>query len=129
MWNKKQKFQNNAINILLALLIVYAIYALFPFLQTVGRFATLVLYPFLIAALFYYLLRPIVSWLEKRMSKYIAILLAYCILAGFFIFVIVYIYPIVKEQINLLLEVKQNIAMDGKTKEMIEYYLAYLNSL
>lgn len=89
---------------LLVLLVVYTVYALTPFLEAVGGFVIAVIYPFLVALILYYLLRPLVTLLRKKIPLYLAILCAFAILIALIVLAVVYIYPPVKDQVGMLIE-------------------------
>lgn len=118
MWNQ-QDFQYKAFGILLSLLIVYTLYALLPFLGAIVGFIALVLYPFFLAAILYYLLRPAVRFLQKKMSIYLAILLTYCAIGAFIAFLVMFVYPIIVNQVSHFLEYQKNLT----TQKSSQFFL------
>ncbi len=87
---------------ILTLLTLCVGYIFFPFILFIIQFIIKILAPFFIAIIFYYLFRPLVRGLEKPLSIYGSIFVAYVILFAFFSFLAIYIYPVVYEQINIL---------------------------
>ncbi|WP_442601752.1 AI-2E family transporter [Paenibacillus sp. KN14-4R] len=60
--------------------------------------------PFLLGGVFYYLLRPIVDFFTKRgMNKSLSILLIYLFLFGIIVFVVMTLIPMLKTQLNNLI--------------------------
>ncbi|TYS18721.1 AI-2E family transporter [Rossellomorea vietnamensis] len=60
--------------------------------------------PIVLGGIFYYLLRPLVNFLAKKMPRPAAILIIYVVVIGIFTGVIFYIGPILQRQINSLIE-------------------------
>ncbi|MGD6967067.1 AI-2E family transporter [Rossellomorea vietnamensis] len=60
--------------------------------------------PIVLGGIFYYLLRPLVNFLAKKMPRPAAILIIYLVVAGIFTGVIFYVGPILQRQINSLIE-------------------------
>ncbi|MGD6802880.1 AI-2E family transporter [Rossellomorea vietnamensis] len=60
--------------------------------------------PIVLGGIFYYLLRPLVNFLAKKMPRPAAILIIYLVVIGIFTGVIFYIGPILQRQINSLIE-------------------------
>lgn len=88
--------------ILIFLLIAYVGYSLLPLMESIGEFIAKVFYPFILALIFYYLLRPIVQFLKPKMSIYLAITLTFLLFSALVAIIIVYFYPSIKNQINTL---------------------------
>jgi predicted PurR-regulated permease PerM len=128
MWKLGTNFQNKAINVFLTLLILLTIYSLLPFIQSIGGLISIVFYPFCIAGIFYYILRPVVNQLQKKMPKWLASLIALSLLTIFIGVMFIYIYPIVYGQINLLLKFNKESIPNQSLRDMIENFLIYLNS-
>lgn len=83
MWYQSN-FYKYATGIILTLLIILLVYHVAPLFTPVLNFITVVLLPILIASLFYYILRPIVHLIERklRFSRTFAILLVYVVFFG-----------------------------------------------
>jgi predicted PurR-regulated permease PerM len=60
--------------------------------------------PIVLGGIFYYLLRPLVNFLAKKMPRPAAILIIYLVVIGIFTGVIFYVGPILQRQINSLID-------------------------
>jgi len=99
---------------------VGAIGVLFALLlgSIVGQLGTVILYVAL--ALFLALgLDPLVSWLQKRMPRWLAILLVVIVVVGVFVGLIATIVPIVIEQTRILIEDWPTIADNVEKSDLI----------
>lgn len=71
----------------------------------IGTFLSIAAVPIIIASLFYYILQPIVSWLEdKNMKRIYAISLVFAVLILLFSIALITVIPIVQTQIENLIE-------------------------
>jgi predicted PurR-regulated permease PerM len=96
------RYGYGAIVVLLILYLLTKVTYLFhPF---VVIFRTLFL-PFVIAGVFYYLLRPLVHFLVRnRINRTVSILSVFLILFGLITFIVVAIVPVIQNQLNNLIE-------------------------
>lgn len=89
--NCDSKFLKYTISILLVLLIVYIIGKLDFILAPLKEISTIILFPFIGAGLFYYLLRPLVRYLDhKGINRTIAVLSVFLVFIAFFSILIIY---------------------------------------
>lgn len=104
MWYKHKFFKYGA-SILLVLLIIFMLGQIDFFLEPFRKLLASIFTPLLISAIFYYILRPLVSLLEKiRIRRTIAILLSFIIVVFLFIILSTYTGAIIVEQFNQLLK-------------------------
>ena len=96
---KSPSFVNFSILFLIA---IYVGYALLPAISSLLQFTLKILSPFGLSIILYYLLRPLVRILKKRISLPLAIAIAYLVLVAVFTLLIFFIYPKIQEQIDLL---------------------------
>lgn len=100
MWYNK-KFFKGCVSILLVLTIIFLGYQLFPLFASVVQFITTLLFPVIIAGLFYYIFRPIVHYFDtKKVPRYLSILLIYLGMIILLSIIIGAIWPYVGKQIN-----------------------------
>ena len=121
-WYNNPDFQSRALDGLITLLILYIIYALSPLFLSIAQFVILCIYPFLIAIVLYYLLRPLVRLLQIKLPTWLSILLSYVVLIGFIVFVVIYIYPTAEMQMDLFLKFKQTFLDNEKFKGLLQGY-------
>ncbi|MGG5372094.1 AI-2E family transporter [Enterococcus sp. AZ196] len=75
------------------------------FFVPIGTFLSIAAVPIIIASLFYYILQPIVSWLEdKNLKRIYAISLVFAVLILLFSIALITVIPIVQAQIENLIE-------------------------
>jgi predicted PurR-regulated permease PerM len=111
---------------IVAFVVAYILHTFFPALVSLGRFIVSVLSPFLIAVILYYLFRPLVNLLRKRLSIYGAIIVSFIVLFGFMTFVIVFIYPAIVDQVDVLKQANlEHISSEGQDGETLlqKFYL------
>lgn len=80
MWFN-EAFYKYTVAIILVLVIIALMYYTAPIFYPILWFAAAILLPILFSTFFYYALRPVVDFLERRMPRYLAILLIYAVLA------------------------------------------------
>lgn len=80
MWFHEPFFKY-AVGIVLILMSTALLYYSSPMFAPILWFAAAILLPILFSTFFYYLLRPIVDFLERHMPRYLAILLIYAVIA------------------------------------------------
>lgn len=99
MWYKKNFFKI-ATGIILVLLIILLTINILPVISTILNLATSILLPVIIAVVLYYVLRPLLRFLEqKRIPRILSLIFIYCLLFIFFGFVITFIWPTIGGQI------------------------------
>lgn len=86
------------INILLLTKISFVFTPFIVFLKTI-------FFPVLLAGVLFYILHPFVSLLEKKgVSRIVSIVSIYLIVLGLFVFLVVTVIPIIKDQIDALID-------------------------
>ncbi len=86
------------INILLLTKISFVFTPFIVFLKTI-------FFPVLLAGVLFYILHPFVSLLEKKgVSRIVSIASIYLIVIGLFVFLVVTVIPIIKDQIDALID-------------------------
>jgi len=99
------KFYRYAYGVILVLLILYLSTKVSFLLNPVLKVIQTLFLPFILAGVFYYLLRPFVNFLAKRkVNRTLGILLIFLILLGILAFIILEIVPIVRTQLNNLIQ-------------------------
>jgi predicted PurR-regulated permease PerM len=101
MLTRRFDFLEKALSVLVTLLIIYVIYLLYDFFAELGDLLS-VLYPFIIAGIFFYLFRPVVRLLKKKLPTTLSILLTFLFILMIFTFIAMYIYPITANQVSML---------------------------
>ncbi len=99
-------FFRNLVAVILLLLVVYLGYTLYPVLRSILGFVSTILFPFFLAMVFYYLLRPLLEKLKTYMSFTMALILTLCALIAFFVLISAYLYPVIAEQALSLKTIK-----------------------
>lgn len=107
---------------LLVSLLLFLLEKTFPLISTVARFMFKILIPFMIAALFAYLLHPIVEWLSKYIPGWLSILSIFFLIfagAGYGIY---QAYPLFVQQLR---ELTKNLPelMDTYQKWIFQLYI------
>lgn len=116
MWYKKNFFQY-ATGLLLVFLIIYLASLLSPLLLPAFNFLTTIMLPLIFAGLLYYLFKPYVNYLNKKgVPRQIAILIIYALGVFFIGLVIVYVYPIIFEEVSSLGEATSEKIAEVKEK-------------
>lgn len=107
MSNLTQKALNSPVFINLVILVLLAVYvgsSVLPGIESALKFVLTILTPFFLGIFLYYLLRPLVQFLQRKMNINLAIAIAYLVLALFVTFVGFFIYPAIQKQFDLLFE-------------------------
>jgi predicted PurR-regulated permease PerM len=100
MWYKN-KFFKITTGIILLLLILYLAIQLKPILNLFYDFITTLLYPIMIAIVLYYVLRPLLQFMEKkRIPRILSIIIIFFIIYLFISFIIMFIWPYVSQQVS-----------------------------
>ncbi|MBO2944906.1 AI-2E family transporter [Paenibacillus sp. F411] len=116
----QNKYFRTCLGIIAFLLIVYLLTKIsFLFRPFVDIF-NLLLVPIALAGFFYYLLRPVVDYLEKRkIKRALAVLMIYFVFAALFALFIVTVWPTLREQIENFISNAPNLVQDVQ-KQMDE---------
>jgi predicted PurR-regulated permease PerM len=90
------------LNVILALLIIFLFTKVDFVFAPVGKFINVVGPPIAIAAVFYYLMNPVVEWLEKKWSipKLLTISLLFVLLIGLIVLGISLLIPVIQKQVQ-----------------------------
>lgn len=100
MWYNK-KFFKVSLSILLVLLIIFLGFKLFPLFELIFQFITTLFFPVIIAGVFYYIFRPIVTYFDKKkISRYFSIALIYFLLVLCASIIVSLVWPYVEKQIG-----------------------------
>lgn len=98
-----EKFFKYAVGILLVLAIISLFYQLDALMKPVFDVAAALFLPIVFSFLLYYLLRPIVQFLEKfKLPRYLCIIFIYIFIAFMLVVFLAYLGPILAEQISAL---------------------------
>lgn len=98
-----ENFFKYACAILLILAIVFLFYQVDVLLKPLLEIVSALFLPIVFSFLFYYLLRPIVLFLERfKIPKYLAIFFIYCFIALLLVVFFTYLGPIIAEQVKAL---------------------------
>ena len=99
------KFFKLCLAVILVLIIIY-LGSLVDFIfRPVLSFFSIILVPLMLSGFFYYLLRPLVDFLEKRkLNRSLAILLLYVVFAGILTGFIIGVWPSLRDQIVALVQ-------------------------
>ncbi|TYR80801.1 AI-2E family transporter [Priestia megaterium] len=110
---KLPRFFKSGLAILLVLSILFMLSKVQYILQPIGLMITTVLAPILIAGVLYYLLSPIVRFLMRgKIPKTLAILIVFSSFIGILTSGIVFLYPIIQEQLISLANYLPGLAKD-----------------
>jgi predicted PurR-regulated permease PerM len=118
-----------AIGILLVLIIILVFYHVIIFFSPVLEFISILFTPIVISLLFYYLLRPIVYFCERRrIPRIVTILCIYIMLAIAIIFFIAYIGPLLTSQIAALADTSlQTLEKVKESSQSLLFRLFHVN--
>lgn len=117
-------FFKYAVGTLLVLTIILAFYQVSSFLSPIIDFLSILFMPIVTSFLFYYLLRPIVYWMENRnIPRYISIFAIYLIIGCILVVCVAYIGPLLANQITEL----ANISIDTLKKAQADSQFAFFN--
>lgn len=105
MWFQEGFFKY-AVGTILVLIIIALLYYTAPVFAPILWFVAAVLLPILFSTFFYYALRPVVDFLERKMPRYVAILLTYFVIA----FTATLVFFIVGPQITAEVKAISNIS-------------------
>ncbi|KAA9007533.1 AI-2E family transporter [Paenibacillus spiritus] len=109
----QHKYYRTCIAIILFLLIVYLGSKVSFLLAPVGAIISLLLVPMMLSGFMYYLLRPLVNYLERRKIKRpLAILLIYLVFIGLFAIFWVAVWPTLQDQGNNFIKNAPNLVQD-----------------
>lgn len=139
MWYTNRFFKY-AIGIVLVLLIILLTYHISFLINPFIDFFAALFFPILFASILYYVLRPLVNFIEKttRLPRWISILITYVIVIVGLVALSSYVGPILAEQVNVLSssvksegieEVKEKTVSILKYFEIQSYSTKELNAL
>jgi predicted PurR-regulated permease PerM len=116
----ENKFFKNTIGILLVLLVIFLFYHVAYLLLPILKFVYILSPPIIISFFIYYLMRPVVHFLEDycHIPRTPGIIAIYFFSAIFFIFIFAYIGPILAEQVKSLADT--SVDSWGKIRETSE---------
>lgn len=123
------KFFKYAVATLLVLTIILVFYKVVSFLSPIVDFISILFMPIVSSFLIYYLLRPIVYWLENwKIPRYISIICIYIIIAILLVITAAYVVPLLAKQVTEL----ANISLDTLKKaqnnsEFVLFNLFHVN--
>ena len=96
-WTRGAKF------VLILLAIVYVFYLVRPFFRPMEAVIGALMIPILLSGFFYYLLRPLVQYMEKhKIRRSLAILILYVVLAILAMAFIAVVWPMLQAQLIFL---------------------------
>lgn len=112
--NKKTWFTNWFLNnkftvVLLNILLLFVIIALFEkvnyFFRPLGQILGIILPPLVVAGILYYLIDPLIDWLEAKFNipRVWSISIVFILIFGLLIWMVVTLIPIIQSQINSLI--------------------------
>lgn len=112
--NKKTWFTNWFLNnkftvVLLNILLLFVIIALFGkvnyFFRPLGQILGIILPPLVVAGILYYLIDPLIDWLEAKFNipRVLSISIVFILIFGLLIWMVVTLIPIIQSQINSLI--------------------------
>ena len=112
--NKKTWFTNWFLNnkftvVLLNILLLFVIIALFGkvnyFFRPLGQILGIILPPLVVAGILYYLIAPLIDWLEAKFNipRVWSISIVFILIFGLLIWMVVTLIPIIQSQINSLI--------------------------
>lgn len=97
-----ESFYKYTVAIILVLVIIALVYYTSPVFYPILWFAAAILLPILFSTFFYYALRPLVDYLDRKMPRYLAILLIYLVFVVVGTGVILYIGPQITAEVSAL---------------------------
>lgn len=101
----KDKYFRSSLAIIAFLLILFLGSKVMFLFTPIAAMINLLLVPMMLSAFMYYLLRPLVSFLEKRkMKRPISIILIYLIILGLFVLFSMLVWPTLQEQIKTFID-------------------------
>jgi predicted PurR-regulated permease PerM len=99
----KNKFQNWLFQLLLILSIIFVSSKITFLFQPIGVFISTLFFPILIAGFLFFLLNPVVDFLQrKRVPRVIAILIIYVVVVGIVVLIIGNLIPSISKQFTAL---------------------------
>lgn len=114
----KRKLQYWLIQILLILTIIYVSSKITFLFKPIGVFISTLFFPILIAGFLFFLLNPVVNFLHnKKVPRFIAILIIYIVFLGVVVLIIGNLVPYINKQFTALA-----MALPGYSKETIKYF-------
>ncbi|GGF92283.1 UPF0118 membrane protein YueF [Paenibacillus albidus] len=97
----QHRYFRTCLGIIAFLLILYLGSKVMFLFRPLGAIINLLLVPMMLSGFMYYLLRPLVSFLEKkRLNRMFSILLIYLVFAGLFVLFWILVWPTLQEQIQ-----------------------------
>ncbi|MDR0921348.1 MAG: AI-2E family transporter [Lactobacillales bacterium] len=97
------RFNEGMISLALILLVIWLLSNVTFIFQPIGQFISLVVFPVVLTLIMYYLMAPIVDWLEKhRLPRALSISLIFLSLVGLVVLLSWTIFPTIEEQIKSL---------------------------
>lgn len=104
-WFFKWFLDNKTVTVLLVLLLVFLDILVFTKISSIFKpllsFLAVIMLPLVISALLYYLLKPIVDFIERRgTSRVMAITIVFVIIAGLLVWGIANFFPMLNEQLT-----------------------------
>ncbi|MGF7046196.1 putative PurR-regulated permease PerM [Paenibacillus sp. DS2015] len=117
----QSKYLRTCLSIIATLLIIYLSYKVnFLFIPLVSIF-NLLLVPIVLSGFLFYLLRPIVNYLDHRkMNRSLAILLIYFVFAGLIALFFILVWPTLQEQISTFIQNTPSL-MEDLQKQLNKY--------
>lgn len=113
----QSKYFRTCLGIIALLLIIYLGAKVSFLFNPIVSIFNMLLVPIAAAGFFYYLLRPIVDYLERRKIKRpLGVLMIYFVFAGLFLIFILLVWPTLKEQIENFIENAPNLVNDLQTQ-------------
>jgi len=120
MWIREPFFKYTTA-IILILTIIALFYFTAPVFSPLLWFAAAVLLPILFSTFFYYLLRPLVYFLENWVPRYVGILFIYLIIAVLLFLTVIFIVPSLEQGVNLITNIspKEIESLKSSTSDFI----------
>lgn len=98
-WFLNNKFVTALLIVLLILLIILIFSKISHLFQPVGSFFNVIGFPLILSGILYYLMNPLVNWLEKkRVNRTAAIWLSFIVLILLIIWGVAILIPVIREQ-------------------------------
>lgn len=118
MWFK-EKFFKYSVGIILILVIVFLLGQLGFIVAPIMQFIGVLFFPLLVSGFLYYLLRPLVGFVERlRVNRTIAIIIVFLVVIGLFVLVGTYAGSLISKEFNKFSNDLPEIIQSGKDKVM-----------
>lgn len=127
MWYN-QKFFKIIVSTLLIFVILYIGFQLFPLFKYIFEFVTTLFLPVIIAGVFYYMFRPLVTYLDKKkIPRYASIVIIYLLFCVAVSLLIGTVWPYIKTQISEFMAFPEQKlkAMENKTVDIMNVFNFY----